>query len=109
MMNIMQVTEDYSVSPQIFPDEVASIADLGFATIICNRPDGEESGQPTVAEIAAVCDALGLTLHHVPVSGMPISADAIGEQRRIIDESDGPVLAYCRSGHRSTVTWQASA
>lgn len=107
-MNIMQVTEEYSVSPQILPDEIAAIANLGFVTIICNRPDGEDSGQPTVAEITAACDAMGLTLHHVPVSGMPISADAIDEHRRIIDESDGPVLAYCRSGQRSTVIWQAS-
>ncbi len=108
-MNLMQVTEDYSVSPQIFPDEINAIANLGYVTIICNRPDGEDPGQPTVAEVATACDVAGISLHHVPVSGMPISAAAVSEHRRIIDESNGPVLAYCRSGQRSAVIWQASA
>lgn len=108
-MNIIQVTEDYSVSPQIFPGEIESIANSGFVTVICNRPDNEDPGQPPFSEIAAACHAAGIAAYHVPVSGMPIAQEAIGEHRRIIDESDGPVLAYCRSGQRSAVIWQASA
>ena len=108
-MNISQVSNDYAVAPQILPDEVSAIAEQGFVTVICNRPDGEESGQPTVAEIAAACDAAGIAFHHVSVSGMPIPEDTVAEHRRCIDQSDGPVLGYCRSGQRSLLIWQASA
>jgi len=108
-MNISQITDDYAVAPQILANDVAAIAAQGFVTIICNRPDGEEPGQPTAAEIAAACDVAGLAFHHLPVSGMPIAIEFIQEQRRLIIDSDGPVLAYCRSGQRSQVIWQASA
>ena len=108
-MNISQITDRYAVAPQILPDDVTAIAAQGFVAIICNRPDGEDPGQPTAAEIAAACDAAGLAFHHIPVSEVPIAIELIQEQRRLIVDSDGPVLAYCRSGTRSQVIWQASA
>ncbi|MCJ7592470.1 MAG: TIGR01244 family sulfur transferase [Woeseiaceae bacterium] len=108
-MNISRISDNYAVAAQILPMEVAAIAEQGFVAIICNRPDGEEPGQPTSAEIAAECVKAGLAFHHIPVSGIPISERAILEQRRLIDESGGPVLAYCRSGQRSLIIWQASA
>jgi sulfide:quinone oxidoreductase len=108
-MNISKISDDYAVAPQILPDEVSAIAKQGFVAIICNRPDGEEPGQPALADIIAACSEAGLSFHHVPVSGMSIPDDAIAEHRRVIDQSDGPVLAYCRSGQRSLLIWQASA
>ena len=108
-MNISQITDDYAVAPQISPDDITVLAEHGFVTIICNRPDGEEPGQPSAAEIAAACDAAGLAFHHIPVSGMPIAVEHIQEQHRLITESDGMVLGYCRSGQRSQIIWSASA
>jgi len=108
-MDISRVSDDYAVAPQVLPDELVAIAELGFVAVICNRPDGEEPGQPSVAEISACCEAAGLAFHHVPVSSMPIPEDAIAEHRRVVDQSGGPVLAFCRSGQRSLLIWQASA
>ena len=108
-MTITPVTNDYSVSPQISAADIAALKSQGFATVICNRPDNEEAGQPTAAEIAAACEEAGLAFHHIPVSGMPIPADSIEKHRQIVDSSTGPVLAYCRSGQRSTIILQASA
>jgi len=108
-MNILQITDSYAVAPQIHPDDVTAIAAEGFVAIICNRPDGEEPGQPTAAEIATTCEAAGLAFHHIPVSGMPVAIELIQKQHRLISDSDGPVLAYCRSGQRSQFIWQASA
>jgi uncharacterized protein (TIGR01244 family) len=108
-MNISRISDNYAVTPQILPLEVAAIAEQGFVAVICNRPDGEDPGQPTSAAIAAECAKAGLAFHHIPVSGMPIPESAILEQRRLIDESGGMVLGYCRSGQRSLVIWQASA
>jgi len=108
-MNISKITDDYAVMAQILPDDVAKLAAEGFKAIICNRPDNEEPGQPLASVIAAECEKHGMTFHHIPVSGMPIAAAAIEEQRQIITSSGGPVLGYCRSGQRSLVIWQASA
>jgi len=108
-MNISRISNNYAVAPQILPVDVAAIAEQGFVAIICNRPDGEEPGQPASADIAAECTKAGLAFHHIPVSGMPIPEPAILEQRRLIDESGGMVLGYCRSGQRSLIIWQASA
>lgn len=107
-MTITEISESYAVSAQISPEQVALIAAAGFVTIICNRPDNEDVGQPSFAAIAAACEKAGLAIHHVPVAGMRMPVDAIAEHRRIVDSSAGPVLAYCRSGHRSTIIWQAS-
>lgn len=104
-----EIAGDYFVAPQISPDDVAAIASAGFVAIICNRPDGEDPGQPTATEIAARCKEAGLDFHHIPVSGMPLSATAVQEHRRIVEDSDGPVLGYCRSGQRSELIFAASA
>jgi len=108
-MTITRLSEYYAVASQVLPDEVANIAAEGFIAIICNRPDEEEQGQPTAAEVAAACEKVGLEFHHIPISGMPVAKELIQEQRRIIEESVGPVLGYCRSGQRSQFIWQANA
>ena len=108
-MNISQITDNYAVAAQILPGDVTLLAEQGFVAIICNRPDDEDPGQPTAAEFAAACDAAGLAFHHMPVSGMPVASELMQEQRRLITDSDGPVLGYCRSGQRSQFMWVASA
>jgi uncharacterized protein (TIGR01244 family) len=108
-MNISRISDNYAVAPQILPEEVHAIAEQGYVAIICNRPDDEEAGQPALADIIAACGEAGIPFHHIPFSGMPIPEAAVAEHRRVIDQSDGPVLAYCRSGQRSLLIWQAIA
>ena len=107
-IRITAVAENYSVAPQVQPGQIAALAEAGFTTLICNRPDDEEPGQPTAAEIAAVCEELGLAFVHIPVVGLPIPTEQIDEHRRVVDDSAGPVLGYCRSGQRSLIIWQVS-
>lgn len=104
-MKISKITHEYAVAPQVLPEEIAEIAAAGYVAIICNRPDNEEQGQPSVEEIASACQSAGIGFHHIPVTMMPIPAADVVEHRRIIDESEGPVLAYCRSGQRSAAIW----
>ena len=49
-----KVTENFWVSPQMLEEHVQAAADAGFRTLINNRPDGEEPGQPTGAEVEAM-------------------------------------------------------
>jgi uncharacterized protein (TIGR01244 family) len=104
MSDFRRVTDDFTTAPQISVADVAQAAALGFATIICNRPDGEDPGQPSAAEIAAAAQAAGLAYVHIPFSGPPGPAQ-VEAMRQAVDASEGPVLAYCRSGTRSITCW----
>lgn len=104
MPDFRRVTDQLSVSPQISVAEVAEAARLGFRTLINNRPDGEDPTQPTGAEIAAAAQAAGLAYFHIPVRGGP-TPDQVDQTNRLLAEVPGPVLAFCRSGTRSIVTW----
>jgi uncharacterized protein (TIGR01244 family) len=104
MTDFRRVTDHLSVSPQIQARDLDSAATQGFRSIINNRPDGEEPGQPTSAEIEAAAAERGLAYFHIPVRGGPTPEQVEGV-RRVVDEADGPILAFCRSGTRSIVTW----
>lgn len=104
MTDFRRVTDQLSVSPQIRPDDVDAAASQGFRMIINNRPDGEEPGQPTSGEIEAAATAAGLAYAHVPVRGTP-TPEQVDTVLRLFDQANGPVLAFCRSGTRSIITW----
>lgn len=92
------------VSPQITPAQVAEAAALGVRTIINNRPDGEEAGQPASADIAAAADAAGLGYVHIPVDHSGFAMDQVTAMGEAL-EHEGAALAFCRSGTRSTFLW----
>jgi uncharacterized protein (TIGR01244 family) len=104
MSDFRRVTDDLSVAPQIAVADVAEAARLGFKTLISNRPDGEEPGQPTAREIATAAADAGLPFYHIPVRGAP-TPEQVEATQLILQEADAPVLAFCRSGTRSIVTW----
>jgi len=104
MSQFRRVTDQISVSPQISLPEVDAAARQGFKLIINNRPDGEEPGQPPSSAFEAAAAAAGLAYAHIPVRGGP-TREQVETQRQVIAEADGPVLAFCRSGTRSIVTW----
>jgi uncharacterized protein (TIGR01244 family) len=104
MTDFRRVTDHLSVSPQITADEVAQAKAMGFTTIVNNRPDGEAEDQPTSAQIEAAAKAAGLAYIHIPVRGGP-TPEQVEETRAAIEGSDGPVLAFCRTGTRCIVTW----
>lgn len=107
-MNLTRITPDYSVASQIAPADVAEIAALGFRSIMCNRPDAEDPGQPNFAEIDAAARARGLVTAHVPVVSGAIYEDDVEAFRAAMAELPSPVLAYCRSGTRCRNLWSLS-
>lgn len=93
-------------SPQLAPEALADLAAAGVRRIISNRPDDEDPGQPTAAEMETAARASGLAFVWIPVSGMPgpAQAEALGHAL-----ADGlPTVMFCRSGTRSTATWAMS-
>ncbi|MEM1286985.1 MAG: TIGR01244 family sulfur transferase [Pseudomonadota bacterium] len=104
-MDIRNVTENFSVSPQITESDVAKLAEAGFDTIICNRPDDEDYGQAGFAAIERAAKDAGLACHHVPVESGLFGPQHVAEMKSILEQSSGKVLAYCRSGTRSIMLW----
>jgi len=104
MTQFRQVTDRFSVSPQISPADLAQAAAQGYTLVINNRPDGESPDQPTSAEMEAAARAAGLDYLYAPVAGRPGPAQ-VGAVRDAVARSDGKVLAFCRSGTRSILTW----
>jgi uncharacterized protein (TIGR01244 family) len=101
-MEYREISDDYSVSGQITPDEVAALKAAGFRSVICNRPDDEQPGQPSAASVRAAVEAAGLEFRHIPVVSGQITADNVADMAAALDEMQGPVFAYCRSGARCT-------
>jgi len=100
-MEIRQITEDYSVAPQISVSDVAQIAAAGFKSIISNRPDAEDGAVPH-DEIEAAARAAGLEFRYIPVISGQITMENVDDQAAALDDLPRPVLAYCRSGARCT-------
>ena len=105
---LQPLSDDFAVSPQISPDDVAAIAERGYTTVICNRPDDEDAGQPTAADIASACEAQGLAFYHLPFQGSQLPPGLVEEFAACLNASPGPVLAYCRSGQRCGYLWMMS-
>lgn len=104
-MEIRSLTDSYAVSPQITPEDVSAIAEAGFTTVVCNRPDGEIPQDLHADAIRAAVEAAGLRFVENPVIGGAITLDNVSEQSRAMTDSTGPVLAYCASGNRSSIVW----
>jgi uncharacterized protein (TIGR01244 family) len=96
-----------SASAQVRPDEIETLAAAGFGSIINNRPDDEEPGQPASAEIEAAALAAGLTYLYAPAHGMPDSGvvSAVAAQLKSDAARGARTLMFCRSGLRSAAAW----
>ena len=104
-MDMRQLTTRYFVSPQIVPEDLQAIADAGFTSVICNRPDTEIPPAVQAEAIRAAAEAAGVAFHVLPLTHQTMTPQNTDRQRAILDASDGPVLAYCASGTRSSVIW----
>jgi uncharacterized protein (TIGR01244 family) len=104
-MDLRQITDTYTVAPQLEPGDMAVLAEQGVTTVICNRPDAENPAPLQAAAMQAAAEAAGLSFVFNPVVGGQLTMDNVEEQRDAIDAAEGPVVAYCASGNRSTIVW----
>ncbi|MGB5560426.1 MAG: TIGR01244 family sulfur transferase [Paracoccaceae bacterium] len=107
-MDIKKITDNYSVAGQIGPEDVPLIAAMGFKSLICNRPDGEALDQTDYETIEQVAKTAKIQTRYIPIRPGTMAADDIAAVTRALEELPGPVLAYCRSGARSTTIFQAA-
>ena len=102
------LTDDIQVSPQISLDQITAAKAQGVTMIINNRPDGEDPSAPQSAEIEAAANAAGIDYVSIPITHAGFSAPQVDAMIAALDKAEadgGKVLAYCRSGTRSTLLW----
>lgn len=107
-MELKRINDHVSVAPQISPEDMPAIKAAGFTTVINNRPDGESFDQPAAETMQAAAEAAGLIYHFIPLGRDGVSSRMVEETEAALEGSAGPVLAFCRSGTRSTTLWALS-
>lgn len=100
-----QITETVYASPQIGIEAIAEAKALGIVRIINNRPEGESDDQTPGGEIEAAARAAGMDYVAIPVTHAGFSEAQVDAMSEALAGAGGPVLAYCRSGTRSTLLW----
>lgn len=100
-----KVTDELWIAPQLQEPDIIAAAGKGFATVVNNRPDGEEPGQPTAAQNRKAAETHGLKYYHLPVVSGQISEGQVRDFQKALVASDGPVVAHCKSGTRSLTLW----
>lgn len=100
-----QVVEGVYASPQIGLEDVALAGAMGVSLIVNNRPEGESPDQVPGAEIEAAARAAGIGYVAIPVTHAGFSEPQVQAMAAALEGASGPVLAYCRSGTRSTLLW----
>ena len=99
------LSHDILVAPQISLDDVAEAARQGVKLIINNRPELESDDQTPGSAIEAAARKAGLAYVAIPVTHSGFSEPQVLAMAKALERADGMVLAYCRSGTRSTLLW----
>jgi len=107
-VDIRPLTNELSVGPQIALAELPAIAAAGFRSVICNRPDDEGADQPGFREIERAAAACGLQARYLPAESGKVSDEQGSAFGALMAECPKPVLAFCRTGMRSTTMWALS-
>ena len=107
-MEYTRLSDQLATAPQVRPEDLREIAASGFVGIINNRPDAEAPDQPSSLELEAEAKRVGLACWHVPVVPGAMTDSDVRAFARALDDADGPVLAFCRTGSRSAALWKAA-
>ncbi|MBX7533814.1 TIGR01244 family phosphatase [Qipengyuania sp. 1XM1-15A] len=108
MADFRKITDNLLASPQIEPADVAAAKAEGVTLIINNRPDGEAPDQPDSSAIESAAHEAGIDYVAIPVSGGGFSQPQVDAMAEALGNAEGKVLAFCRSGTRSTFLWALS-
>lgn len=107
-MTMKPINTQIFVSPQIRPEDLAEIAQQGFRSIICNRPDGEGADQPTFEEMEAAAKKFDIDIRYLPIVAGKVRDEDATDFGALMEKLPKPVLAYCRTGTRSATLWSLS-
>jgi sulfide:quinone oxidoreductase len=107
-MQVHKLTDQLSVSSQVAVEDISKLPDLGFKSVICNRPDKESDDQPAMLEIENAVKAAGLSWQHQPVVSGNINDQDVEDFTQLMSTLPQPIFAFCRTGTRCSILWALS-
>jgi uncharacterized protein (TIGR01244 family) len=105
---IQYLAEDFAVAPQLTPEQVKGLAAHGFRSVVNNRQE-HEPGQPPEAQLRAAAAESNLQYERLPVNPANITVADVARFAELIERLPRPILAFCRSGSRSSILYRAVA
>ena len=105
MSDFRKLDDKVLASPQISLADIAAAKALGVRLVVNNRPEGESDDQVPGGQIEAAARTAGMDYVAIPITHSGFSHGQVDAMAQALANSDGPVLAYCRSGTRSTLLW----
>lgn len=110
MIKITYITATFAVAPALGEGDLDRVVELGFRTVINNRPDAEERAQPSSAALGAAAAQRGLDYRHIPTRKTEVFTDPVVDPTvAALRDAQGPILAFCKSGLRSAIAWAAAS
>jgi uncharacterized protein (TIGR01244 family) len=109
MADLVPIDEKTLVCGQIQLDDLDDIAASGVRLIVNNRPDGESPlGQPSAKEMEAEAARHGMAFLNLPFTAATLTPEHVTIFAEALSQADGKILAYCRTGNRSSMIWAAA-
>ena len=103
------LSSDFATAPQLSAEDITQAAAAGFRSVFNNRPDFEGGpAQPTAAAIEQAAAAAGLEYAFLPVQSAYQTPDEIARMRDLLVQLPKPILAFCRSGARTSNLFYAA-
>ena len=106
-MKTRRISGDLAVAGQISTDDLPMVHSLGFKSVMCNRPDGEDAQQEVFEAIDKAAKNAGLLAQYVPIA----SASPTGQETDHFAEAYAmlpkPIFAYTKHGDRSEAAFNA--
>lgn len=105
-MNLEIINQTLAVSPQLQPEDIKAIFELGYKSIICNRPDQEEARQPDFNSIKKHAAEFQMECVYLPVVPGEIRQEHGQQFADAMQKLNLPAVAYCRTGKRAVSLWE---
>ena len=109
-LSLAAIDDRVAISGQLQPTDMTEIAAAGYVAVVNNRPDREAMfGQPRTADLRRAAEEAGLLFLDLPFSGPRATPEQARAFMDLLVERPGPIVAYCKSGLRSSLLWGAAA
>jgi uncharacterized protein (TIGR01244 family) len=105
MSDFRKLSDKVSASPQLTLEDIEQARAQGVRLIINNRPEGEADDQTPGPAIEAAARAAGMDYAAIPIGHGGLNESQVRAMCDALAAAEGKVLAYCRSGTRSTMLW----
>ena len=107
-MQAKSLSSSFLVSQQVMQDDLQALAASGIRSIICNRPDREDIGQPSFRDLELAAKKVGIEAAYLPIVIGKLTRDDVVAFGRLLEVMPKPILGFCRTGTRAATLWTLS-